>query len=137
QLRMHAWREPKRFLALTQNLPEDFYFADYDSVWKYKTIPTEKRELEIDIFAKASEEDYSLIGEVKNRDTKKFTRDEAERFLQKAKQLIKRENLAKAVPFVFSLTGFTEDALTYFQDHAIAWSGDKRWLGEAENDKDS
>ncbi|MCP4403027.1 MAG: hypothetical protein GY801_37695 [bacterium] len=111
QLRMHAWREPKRFLAVTQNLPEDFYFVDYNSVWKYKTIPTEKRELEIDIFAKASEEDYSLIGEVKNRDTKKFTRDEAERFLQKTKQLIKRENLAKAVPFVFSFTGFTEDAV--------------------------
>ncbi|MCP4403028.1 MAG: hypothetical protein GY801_37700, partial [bacterium] len=133
QLRLHASKTPDFFRTITHNLPEDFCFADYNSVWKYKTIPTEKRELEIDIFARAPQGNYSLIGEVKNRDTKKFTRDEAERFLQKVSDLIVREHLAKAVPFVFSLTGFTEDALTYFRDHAIAWSGDRRWLGNVED----
>ncbi len=110
-------------------IPEDFRFANYESVWKYKTIPSEKRELEIDIFARSPEGEYSLIGEVKNCDTKKFTRDEVERFLQKVSDLVAREHLAKTAPFVFSLTGFTEEALAYFQCHAIAWSDDERWLG--------
>jgi len=34
--------------------------VEYESVWKYRLIPTEKREMEIDIFAKVPQDKYSL-----------------------------------------------------------------------------
>ncbi len=39
------------------------------------------------------------------------------------------EEIEKAVGFVFSLKGFTGDALSFFREHRIAWSDDERWLG--------
>ena len=69
---------------------QDIYGINDESVWKYKTIPTEKQELEIEIFARAPEGEYSL-------------------------------------------TGFTDDALNYFEERAIVWSEDERWLGEEES----
>jgi hypothetical protein len=50
-------------------------------VWKYDFAPEYSRRFNIDIFARsASAEDYSIIGEVKSREVKKFTKDEAVEF---------------------------------------------------------
>lgn len=38
------------------------------------------------------------------------------------------EDIEKTVGFVFSIEGFTVDALEYFKDHQIVWSDDERWL---------
>jgi len=130
QLKFHAYQEQEPFLAMTHNLPEDFRFVDYDSVWKYTTIPTEKRQLEIDILARAPEGEYSLLWEVKNRDTRKFSLQEAEQFLKNVEKVKVHEGLSKVVPLVFSLTGFTQETLDYCQVHGIVWSDDARWLEE-------
>ena len=129
QLKFHAYQKQEQFFAMTHNLPEDFRFVDYESVWKYKTIPSEKRQLELDILARAAEDDYSLMWEVKNRDTRKFSLQEAEQFLLNVEEVKTREGLSKVVPIVFSLTGFTQEALDFFQMEGVAWSEDKRWLG--------
>lgn len=129
QLRFHAFQQPTAFLAMMHNLPDDFRFVEYGSVWKYTTIPSEKRQLELDILARASGNDYSLMWEVKNRDTRRFSLQEAEQFLHTVEEVTTREGLTNVVPVVFSLTGFTQEALNYFRDHGVAWSEDNRWLG--------
>lgn len=134
-MRLHTHREPERFLAITQNLPADFTFVPYQQVWSYKTTRPDRQDIAIDIFARApstgsGQAQYSLIGEVKNRDTKSFTVAEAEAFVQKAHTLRTYEPVGKAVLFVFSRKGFTSDALAYFQAQHIAYSDDERWLGE-------
>ncbi|MCP4405494.1 MAG: hypothetical protein GY801_50355, partial [bacterium] len=130
QLRFHASQQSDVFMEMTHNLPKDFRFVNYESVWKYKTIPRAKQELEIDIFARAPEGDYSLIWEVKNRDSRKFSVEEAEAFLRKTKELQKMEQVSKALACVFSLSGFSDGALQYCRAHGIAWSDDLRWLEE-------
>ena len=72
---------------------------------------------------------YSIIGEVKNRSNKAFSLDEAREFIQKAKELQEREQVPRAVLFVFSLKGFQPEALDYFREYGIAYSDDDRWLG--------
>ncbi len=71
---------------------------------------------------------YSIIGEVKNRETEKFSKKEAADFLKKMEKLKEMEEIEKAVGFVFSLKGFTGDALRFLKEHRIAWSDDERWL---------
>ena len=129
QLRLHAFQQPDVFLSITHNLPPDFQFVEYEHVWSYKTARADKRDIWIDLFARAGKEQYSLIGEVKNRTTKPFSAAEAVEFVHKAQTLQEREQIDKAVLFVFSRHGFTQDALTYFQEHGIAYSDDERWLG--------
>lgn len=72
---------------------------------------------------------FIFIGEVKNRDKKPFSVEEAEEFLQKVETLREIEQVEKYVVFVFSRSGFTADALNFFQTNKIAWSDDERWLG--------
>ena len=137
QLRLHAYRNQALFRSITNNLPEDFHFVEYEHVWSYKSARPDKRDINIDIFARVRKEvpstvsgqAYSLIGEVKNRDTTAFSAAEAAEFVQKARTLQEREHVEKALLFVFSRKGFTRDALAYFQEHNIAWSDDERWLG--------
>ncbi len=141
QLRLHAHAKQDVFTSITHNLPEDFQFVEYEHVWCYKTARADKKDMWIDIFARApstlrqaqdrrsSEQAYSLIGEVKNRTTKTFSASEAAEFVKKAQTLQEREQIQKAVLFVFSRKGFTKDALAYFQEHGIAYSDDERWLG--------
>lgn len=131
QLRFHAYRNQDMFQSMIKNLPEDFRFVRYKSVWSYKTSQADKPELNIDVFARAPENEYSLICEVKNRDTKKFSTEEAAQFLEKVRELKEIERVSKTVPFVFSLTGFTQDALEYCKSHHIAWSDDQCWLEQA------
>lgn len=129
QLRTQAFKHNNVFLSFTHNLPDDFQFSEYLSVWTYKASPIEKRELNIDIFARAEDEHYSLICEVKNR-IKKFSKKESEEFLSKMNALKEMENIEKSIGFVFSITGFTDDALDFFKENQIAWSMDDRWLGD-------
>ncbi len=78
----------------------------------------------------AGEQGYSLIGEVKNRSIKAFSKAEAEEFVRKAREVQEREQLPNAVLFVFSLKGFKQGVTDYFQEEGIAYSEDDRWLGE-------
>ena len=130
QLRLYAYRNQELFRSITHNLPEDFQFVEYAHVWSYKTARPDKRDIQIDIFARTRPDAYSIIGEVKNRDTKPFSAAEAAQFVQKARELQELEQVEKAILFVFSRKGFTANALAYFQEHGIAWSDDERWLGE-------
>ncbi len=134
QLRLHAFQNQAFFSSITHNLPDDFQFVEYEHVWSYKTARPDKQDIWIDIFARAGNERYSLIAEVKNRDIKPFSKTEAEEFVRKAMTLREREGIEKAVLFVFSRKGFTKETLAYFRERDIAYSDDERWLdGEREH----
>ena len=132
QLRYKTYKNNSLFQSFTNNLPDDFKFIEYSKVWSYKTSIADKRDVNIDIFAEIDSEnnnDYSLICEIKNR-KKKFSKKEAVEFSLKMKKLIETENIKKSVGFVFSITGFTADALEFFKESGFAYSDDGRWLGE-------
>ncbi|MEZ4529270.1 MAG: hypothetical protein R2941_25455, partial [Desulfobacterales bacterium] len=130
RLRFHAFRDSEKFMAVIRNLPDDFRFTEYESVWTYRSSPIAKRDLLIDIFARAKEGECSLIGEVKYRDTKKFSKEEAEEFLKKIQVLKEMESVPKSVGIVFSLNGFTKEALDFLKEHGMAWTEDECWLGD-------
>jgi hypothetical protein len=115
------------FCSMMNNLPHDFKFVHYQSVWKYTASPVLKKSFEMDVFARALEDQYSLIGEVKNR-LSAFSATEATEFISKANQLIQLENVGKHLLFVYSIKGFTQDALALFKEKQIAWCDDERWL---------
>jgi hypothetical protein len=81
----------------------------------------------VDIFAKAGGDDYSLIGEVKNRKAK-FSVKEAQIFLAKALEVKQLENVNKALFFVFSAGGFFQNTIQFLQRNNIAWSDDKKFM---------
>ncbi|UCH92248.1 MAG: hypothetical protein JSV88_18390, partial [Candidatus Aminicenantes bacterium] len=84
QLKLHARENNDLLKSITRYLPGDFDFCDYSRVWKYHSSPEYARVFSVDIFAlSANSGDYSIIGEVKSRDHKKFSKDEAIRFLDK------------------------------------------------------
>lgn len=83
------------------------------------------------------QDEYSIVGEVKNRKTKKFSKTEAERFLKKIGELKELEHVGRTVGFVFSLNGFTREAADFFRKHGIAWSENDLWLGENLNQAES
>jgi hypothetical protein len=83
----------------------------------------------VDIFARAqSPGDYSIIGEVKSREVKKFSKDEAVHFLGKFEKIKKMETLERVISFIFSRSGFTAEAEEYCREKGIACSEDERWL---------
>ncbi|MCP4106884.1 MAG: hypothetical protein GY749_15315 [Desulfobacteraceae bacterium] len=125
-----AFRDNDLFRSVTENLPADFRFTEYESVWSYHAFPIHKRELKIDIYARAGQDEYSIVGEVKNRETKKFSKSEAEKFLKKIGELKELEQVGKSVGFVFSLNGFTKEAVDFFREHGIAWSENDLWLNQ-------
>jgi hypothetical protein len=122
-----AWNKNDFFKSMMKNLPKDFNFLQYKSVWSYTSPPLHELEFQIDIFAKASGKNYSLIGEMKNRKAK-FSIKEADEFRKKAGELEKLEHLEKTLLFVFSTGGFFKNTIQYLKKHGIAWSSDKRWL---------
>ncbi len=128
QLRLHAMEKQELFRSITHNLPDDFAFVEYEHVWSYKFTRPDKSDMWIDIFARAGERGYSIIGEVKNRSSEAFSKAEAEEFVQKADEVQACESLPRFVLFVFSLKGFKQDVPEYFQEHGIAYSDDERWL---------
>jgi len=126
-LRYRAKENQKRFKKMINNLPKDFKFAEYESVWSYSASPIHKRDIQIDILARAKDDEYSFIGEVKHRKAK-FSVKEAEAFIKKAGELMELEEIKKAVLFVFSVNGFHKNTLEYINKHKIAWTDDKHWL---------
>ncbi len=128
KLRFTAYKENEHYKEITENLPKDFDFVEYERVWKYAAAPDIAREVNIDIYAKPKNRGYFVIGEVKNRTTQKFSREEAEKLLEKAAQVREMENISKALCFVFSRPGFTNDAEVYLRDKGIAFSSNEMWL---------
>ncbi|MDM8522954.1 hypothetical protein QUF80_06230, partial [Desulfococcaceae bacterium HSG8] len=127
RLRYDARGNSGLYRSLIHNLPDDFEFAEYGEISGFHSPPLHEPEFQIDVFAKAEKGGYSLIGEVKNRKAK-FTVKEAEAFREKAGELMKLENIGRAVLFVFSVNGFFKNTLAYLRKHGIAWTSDKRWL---------
>ena len=104
-------------------------FCDYSRVWKYDSSPEYSKSFSVDIFARAlSPGDYSIIGEVKSRELKKFSKDEVVHFLEKCEAIKKMENLERVIGFIFSRKGFTKEAEAYCKERGIACSEDERWL---------
>lgn len=128
RLKYRAYRENDYLKSLTSNLPDDFEFTEYERVWSYRITPEYARNMEIDIYAKTEGEGYSVIVEVKNRETKRFTLEEAGEFIGKAEELKEIEGLEKAVVLVFSRPGFTEEAEDFCLRNKIAYSDDEKWL---------
>ncbi len=131
QLRLHAHKNDELFKSITRYLPGDFNFCEYSRVWRYDSSPEYAKSFNVDIFARAaSGNDYSIIGEVKSRDNRKFSREEAVEFDKKFTEVKKREQLERAVGFIFSCSGFTGEAENYCREKGIACSEDKKWLGD-------
>lgn len=129
QLRFNGVSKNDTLKSITQNLPIDFEFCEYQSVWTYRTALYQGKGLSVDILARARVSgNYSIIGEVKNRDTKKFSRDEAVAFLAKLEAIKEKENLTPVAGFIFSRTGFTKDVEKFLTENGIAYSDDKQWL---------
>ncbi len=127
-LHYRAREQSDLFKSMMENLPIDFEFAEYKSVWSYVASPVHKRDIQIDLFARAAPHDYSLIGEVKNRETMKFSLEEATLFVKKAVELRELEQVGKALLFVFCRAGFPEQTLEFFRQNEIAWSEDVCWM---------
>ncbi len=126
-LRHHAFTHPALFLSMLHNLPDGFAFVKYDSVRSYSSPPLHQPEFQIDVFAQATSGQYSLIGEIKNRQDK-FSVKEAETFVENAQALMRLERIENAVLCVFSAGGFYKNTLAYLAEHQIAASDDLRWL---------
>jgi hypothetical protein len=130
QLKLHARKNNELLKSITRYLPGDFNFCDYSRVWKYHSSPEYARVFSVDIFARSHPgENYSIIGEVKSREHKKLSKDEAARFLVKFEEIKKLENLVRVVGFIFPRNGFTVEAEDYCREQGIACSEDERWLG--------
>jgi len=129
QLRYHAVSKNKRLKEITRNLPPDFNFCEYAYAWTYRAAVEYSRDFSVDILARAnSPGDYSIIGEVKNRETKKFSKDEAAAFQVKFDKIKEKEKLAPVVGFIFSRKGFTREAENCLQEKGIAFTDDEQWL---------
>ena len=126
-LRSDAYENNDLFKSMMNNLPDDFRFVEYERVWSYNSPPLHEPEFQIDIFAKSGRENYSLIGEIKNRKAK-FSIKEAKTFQEKAQELMTLEDVRKAALFVLSTGGFHKNTLAYLKKEQIAWSDDSRWL---------
>ncbi|MCP4151261.1 MAG: hypothetical protein GY757_26190 [bacterium] len=87
------------------------------------------KEFNVDIFARSENPaDYSIIGEVKSRETKKFSKDEVTAFEKKFSAIKELENIERVVGFIFSRCGFTKEAEEYCSRKGIACSDDENWL---------
>jgi hypothetical protein len=127
-LRFMAYQNNELYRSMMQNLPADFEFIEYESVWPYHSPPLHEPQFQVDIFAKAKPGGVSLIGEVKHRQTTKFSLQEAQAFQVKVAELVRLEQVEDYTLFVFSTAGFQEDLFDYFKEYHIAWSDDARWL---------
>jgi hypothetical protein len=129
RLRLHAREKNELLKSVTRYLPGDFEFCDYSSVWMYHSSPEYGRVFSVDIFARPVHAgDYSIIGEVKNRENKKFSLAELKEFQLKFAEIKKRENLERVVGFIFSRVGFTAEAEDCCREKGIACSEDESWL---------
>ena len=131
QFRLHTRENNELFKSITRYLPGDFNFCEYSRVWRYDSSPEYAKRFSVDIFAHAAAAgDYSIIGEAKSRDTRKFSREEVVDFERKFAGVKKQEKIDRAVGFIFSRGGFTKEAEDYCKEKGIACSEDERWLGD-------
>ena len=65
----------------------------------------------------------------------KFSVKEAEKFVEKAEELMKLENIVKTVLIVFSAGGFFKNTLEYLEKHGIARTSDRQWLEKLPTNK--
>ncbi len=130
KLARRAFRENDKFKSMLNNLPENFAFVKYKRVWSWSASPIHKADIQVDIFAVAQDEGYSLIGEVKNRKKRKFAKEEVLQFKAKANELMRLEKMDKALQCVFCRAGFTLEALDCLRENGMAWSDDARWMTE-------
>jgi len=129
RLRLHGRNNNEFLKSITRFLPADFNFCDYSRIWRYDSSPEYAKSFSMDIFARAENpDDYSIIGEVKSRETRKFSRDEVIEFEKKFAEVKKLENIDRAVGFIFSRSGFTKETEAYCQEKGIACSEDEKWL---------
>ncbi|MCU0287116.1 MAG: hypothetical protein MUF15_12075, partial [Acidobacteria bacterium] len=129
QLKYRARKNNQLFKSITRYLPADFEFGEYSRVWRYDSSPEYAKPFNVDIFACAqSPGDYSIIGEVKSRDLKKFSKDEVIEFERKVAEVKKIEGIERAIGFIFSACGFTAEAEEYCREKGIACSEDQGWL---------
>jgi hypothetical protein len=97
QLKYHSRQNNELLKSITRYLPEDFNFCDYSRVWKYDSSPEYASRISVDIFARSqSSNDYSVIGEVKSREVKKFSKDEVMEFEKKFTEVKKLEGEYRA-----------------------------------------
>ncbi|MDQ1354654.1 MAG: hypothetical protein QG657_4963 [Acidobacteriota bacterium] len=130
QLTYRSRKNNDLFKAVTRYLPGDFNFCEYSRVWRYDSSPEYSRSFSVDIFARAVRaEDYSIIGEVKSREVKKFSMEEVIDFERKMAEVKRLEKIDRAVGFIFSRCGFTAEAEGYCKEKGIACSEDERWIG--------
>ncbi|MCP4157217.1 MAG: hypothetical protein GY757_56420 [bacterium] len=130
QLRLHGGENNEMLKSITRYLPADFNFCAYSRVWRYDGSPVYGKRFNVDIFARAAAPgDYSIISEVKSRDTRKFSKQEVVAFERKFAEVKNAEKLDRVVGFIFSRSGFTQEAEVYCRARGIACSGDERWLG--------
>jgi hypothetical protein len=115
------------FCSMIQNLPQGFHFVEYENVWSYYGTAQGRPDFQVDIFAFAPD-GTSIIGEIKNRGRDPFSKSEAEAFLEKMETLKEMEHVTDAIGFVFSRSGFSQQALTMLQEQQIAYSDDDHWL---------
>ncbi|MCP4150073.1 MAG: hypothetical protein GY757_20165, partial [bacterium] len=131
RLKYRGAKQNKLLKSITLNLPADFNFCEYSRVWRYDGSLEYGREFNVDIFARSQiPGDYSIIGEVKNRESRKFSKQEVVAFERKFAAIKKLEKIEKAVGFIFSRRGFTKEAETYCHKKGIAYSEDENWLGK-------
>ncbi len=130
QLRLHVREKNEFFKSITRYLPGDFNFCIYERVWRYDSSPGQARGFNVDIFARTTDPgEYSIIGEVKSRDTRKFSKEEAMDFERKFAGVKHQEKIDRTIGFIFSRSGFTQEAEDYCREKGIACSDDERWLG--------
>ncbi|MCP4156732.1 MAG: hypothetical protein GY757_53960, partial [bacterium] len=121
QLKFNGSEKNELLKSVTRYLPADFNFCDYKRVWRYDGSPEYGKGFNVDIFAiPQNPGDYAIIGEVKSRESRKFSRDEVISFEQKFDWVKKMNNVDPAVGFIFSRAGFTKDAENYCKKKGIA-----------------
>ncbi len=131
QLLYHAVKKNELLKSITHNLPGDFNFCEYSRVWSYRYAPEFSAGFDIDVYAiprSCSSTDYTIAGEVKSRDTKKFSVDEVLEFERKLEYLKEIEKIDRVLGFIFSRKGFTKEAETLCQEKGYAYSSDDHWL---------
>ncbi len=129
QLLYHARSKNVLLKEMTCNLPADFKFCEYRRVWSYRYAPGFAEGFSVDIFAPAqSSAEYSIVGEVKSRDRKAFSKAEAQSFEKKLERMVTIEKLDRVVGFIFSRSGLSAEAEEYCRKRGISYSADERWL---------
>jgi hypothetical protein len=128
QLRLHAVENNELFKSMTRYLPEDFNFTRYSRVWRYDHSPVYEKRFNMDIYARTVDPgEYSILGEVKNREARRFSKEEVIEFERKFALVKEVEHIERAIGFIFSRAGFTKEAETYCKEKGIACSDDERW----------